>query len=141
MTLPFCQSGKVAGLKPDPKRSFFLPHLVKNFYSFCSDLLILFLFPRILFGPERLILQWRRLKFFEFADERFCQAQMPLLRPMYRIIVMCVTNDTAPNWHAARRVKRKVSAAGSRVQRTKITSAGRKTASASKTGAKPIPAI
>jgi hypothetical protein len=41
---------------------------------------------------------------------------------------MCVTNATAPNRHAARRVKRKVSAAGSRVQRTKITSAGRKTA-------------
>jgi hypothetical protein len=27
LTLPFCQSGKVAGLKPDSKRSFFLPPL------------------------------------------------------------------------------------------------------------------
>ena len=38
-------------------------------------------------------------------------------------------------------VKLKVSAAGSNVQRTKTTSAARKTANVSKTGAKPIPAI
>ena len=28
-----------------------------NFYSFCSDFFVLFLFPGILFGLERLILQ------------------------------------------------------------------------------------
>src|SRR6202022_1677118 len=80
---------------------------------------------------------------FEFADERFCQAQMPMLRvsSIRRIIVICVTNATAPSRHAARRVKRKVSAAGCKAQSTKITSVGRKIASVSKTGAKPIPAI
>ena len=36
---------------------------------------------------------------------------------------MCATNATAPSRHAARRVKRKASAAGCKGQRTKITSA------------------
>src|SRR5271167_25392 len=54
---------------------------------------------------------------------------------------MWVTNATAPSQHAARRVKRKASAAGCKGQRTKITSADRKTVSVSKTGAKPIPAM
>ena len=40
---------------------------------------------------------------------------------------MCVINATARSRSVARRVKRKVSAAGSKDQRTKITSAGRKT--------------
>src|SRR5271166_2535357 len=54
---------------------------------------------------------------------------------------MCVINATARSRPVARRVKRKVSAAGSKDQRTKITSAGRKTASASRTGENAIPAI
>jgi hypothetical protein len=38
LTFPFCRSGKVAGLKPDPKRSFFLPPLSKRtFIRFYSD--------------------------------------------------------------------------------------------------------
>src|SRR3984893_16196683 len=45
---------------------------------------------------------------------------------------MCVTNATAQSRDPARKVKRKVSAAGSKVRRTKITSAGRKTAGVSK---------
>ena len=47
LTLPFCKSGKVAGLKPDPKRSFFFPNLAKNFYAFCSGLFVVLLFPGI----------------------------------------------------------------------------------------------
>ena len=57
-----------------------------------------------------------------------------------RIIVMRVTNAIAASQHEARRVKRKASAAGCKGQRTKITSADRKTVGVSNIGAKPIPA-
>ena len=53
LTLPFCESGKVAGLKPDPKRSFFLPPLSKKllFVLFCLLAFCSASF-RILFGSN-----------------------------------------------------------------------------------------
>jgi hypothetical protein len=100
-----------------------------------SPFCVFFRFPPDFGGLEQLILKKGQLKFFEFADESFCQAQVPMLRRA------CVINATAPSRHAPRRVKRKVSAVGRKDRRTKITSAGRKTASVSKTGANAIPAI
>jgi hypothetical protein len=123
--LPIWKSDKLAGVETGCRADFFS----SPFYT----KLLFILFWRLAscsaclgFGATNLAV--RATQIFEFAHEGFCQAQVPLLPRVLRsrILVICVINATAPSRRVARRVKRRVSANGSKNRRTKITSAVRK---------------
>jgi hypothetical protein len=116
----------------------FTPKLFFNLFgrvSFAS-------LPRRVFSPSVDELSVALAPFFESGDEMPHQAQMPpkeFFRPDHRN--RHHQRYTARKPPAASRVKPKRSAAGSRSRRIKVNFAGRKTASGSKRGGKPIPAI
>ena len=77
------------------------------------------------------ILEGRAAQNLEFADESFCQPQVPMpRRVLFAASSQCASSTLLLQAGVPPgRVKRIVSVNGSGDQRTKITSAGRKTAS------------